>query len=138
YAAMDPVLAAAGEGVSLWMRRSEAWWRDRVFTGRENDRYVYGGEHDGDLRGYVVYHIDSDDGRTMRVKECNAIDNAAFLDLLRFLFYHDSQVDRVRIRDRANWPLADLADDPRAVDCELIPGGMVRIVDVEAALSALY
>jgi predicted acetyltransferase len=137
FTAMDPVLAAAGEGVSLWMRRSEEWWRDRIFTGRENDPYVYGVERDGDLRGYVVYHIDADDGRTMRVEECNAIDNAAFLDLLQFILYHDSQVDRVRIRGRVDWPLADLADDPRAIDCELVPGGMVRIVDVERALSAL-
>ena len=137
FAAMNPVLAAAGEDVSLWMRRSEAWWRDRVFTGREKDPYVYGVEHDGDLRGYVVYDIETDDGRTMWVKECNAVDHEAFLDLLRFLYYHDSQVERVRIRGRADSPLSDLVDDPRAIDCELVPGGMVRIVDVERALSAL-
>jgi predicted acetyltransferase len=137
FAAMDPVLAAAGEGASLWMRRSEEWWHNRVFTGREDDPYVYGVEHDGDLRGYVVYDIETDGGRTMQVNECNALDHEAFMDLLRFLFYHDSQVERVRIRGRSDWSLFDLADDPRAIDCELTPGGMVRIVDVERALSAL-
>jgi predicted acetyltransferase len=137
FAAMNPVLDAAGEGVSLWMRRSEEWWRNRIFAGWENDPYVYGVEHDGDLRGYVVYEVETDDGRTMRVEECNAVDHEAFLDLLRFLYYHDSQVERVRIRGRTDWPLFDLADDPRAIDCELTPGGMVRIVDVERALAAL-
>ncbi|EMA39959.1 GNAT family N-acetyltransferase [Halococcus hamelinensis] len=134
---LNPVLDSAGEGVSLWIRRTEEWWRNRVFEGWEQDPYVYGVEREGELRGYVVYEIENDDGRTMRVRECNALDHEASLDLLRFLSYHDSQVERVRIRSRPDTLLFDLVDDPRALDYELTPGGMVRIVDVEAALAAL-
>ena len=134
---LNPVLDAAGEGVSLWIRRTEEWWRNRVFEGWEQDPYVYGVEREGELRGYVVYEVENDDGRTMRVRECNALDHEASLDLLRFLSYHDSQVERVRIRSRPDTLLFDLVDDPRALDYELTPGGMVRIVDVGAALAAL-
>lgn len=134
---MNPVLDAAGEGVSLWMRRTEEWWRCRIFEGWEQDPYVYGIERNGDLQGYVVYVIENDDDRTMYVYECNALDHEAFLDLLRFCYYHDSQVERVRIRGRPDAPFFDLAHDPRAIDCELTPGGMVRLVDVERALAEL-
>lgn len=137
FEAMDRVLDAHTQGISLSIRRSEDWWRHRIFESWDTDPYVYGVERDGDLRGYVVYTVESDDGRTMRVRELAAIDHEASLDLLRFLYYHDSQVERVRIRGRPSTLLFDLANDPRAIDCELTPGGMVRIVDVERALSAL-
>lgn len=135
---LNPVLDAAGEGVSLWIRRTEEWWRHRIFEGWDRDPYVYGVEREGDLRGYVVYLVENDgDGRTMQVRECNALDHEAYLDLLRFCYYHDPQVERVRIRGRPDSLLFDLVEDPRAVDCELTPGGMVRLVDVERALAAL-
>ena len=65
---LNSVLTAAGEGVSLWMRRTEEWWRNRVFAGWETDPYVYGVERDGNLRGYIVYDVEADDDRTCTFK----------------------------------------------------------------------
>ena len=134
---LNRVLDAHNDGVSLSMRRSEEWWRRRIFAGWERDPHVYGIERDGELRGYVVYDIETDEETTMRVHELVATDHETYLNLLRFCYYHDSQVERVKIHGRPDTLLFDLADDPRAIEYAVTPGGMVRIVDVERALSEL-
>ncbi|WP_101294639.1 GNAT family N-acetyltransferase [Halegenticoccus soli] len=124
---------------ALAIRRTEGWWRHRVFSGWRKDPYVYGWEDDGgDLRGYVSYTVDEeDDEKVMEVRELAATDYAARRQLLRFCRDHDSQVDRVRIRGPTETTLLETLSDPRAASVEVEPGPMVRIVDVEAALSAL-
>ncbi|MFC6836107.1 GNAT family N-acetyltransferase [Halomarina ordinaria] len=123
---------------ALSMYRTEEWWRKRVFAGWEDDPYVAGWERDGDLRGYLVYDIDDgDDGRVMTVSEWWGVDTEARLELLRFCRYHDSQVGRVTLHGPVDPTLQDLVRDPEAVTVEVNPGAMVRLVDVERALSAL-
>jgi len=96
------------------------------------------GDCDRELRGYVVYDVEEGDGgRRMDVAELCAVDHGARLALLRFCRYHDSQVDEVEFYGPPEASLQDLAADPRAVDVEIEPGAMLRIVDVERALGAL-
>lgn len=124
----------------LSMQRTEEWWRKRVFKGWKRDPYVSGWERDGELRGYLVYDIkdeSEEDGRTMQIWDVGYLDHEAYTELLRFCRYHDSQVERVSIRDASDTALYDLVDDPRAVDIEINPGPMMRVVDVEGALSQL-
>ena len=137
YAELDGVYDAwATEALAL--RRTEGWWRHRVFAGRSTEPYVYGWERDGDLRGYLVYTVEGDgDGKTMAVSELAAVDAAARRQLLRFCRDHDSQVDDVRLRGPVAADLLGALDDPRAADVERRPGPMVRLVDVEAALAGL-
>ncbi|MDS0299674.1 GNAT family N-acetyltransferase [Halogeometricum sp. S1BR25-6] len=126
---------------SLAVRRTEGWWRERVFRGWQTDPYVFGW-FDGEesLRGYLVYTIDEDDGdgRTMRVWERAAADDEARGHLLRFCRDHDSQVESVTFRTLPEWarPIDELPD-PRAATLEVKPGPMVRVVDVAEALSTL-
>ncbi|WP_435144445.1 GNAT family N-acetyltransferase [Halobaculum sp. P14] len=128
--------AAATEPLAF--DRTEDWWRCRVFQSWESDPFVYGWERDGDLRGYVVYAVDEDDGdRTLAVREHAAVDAAARGHLLRFCWTHDSQVDRVRLGGNATDWLFDLLDDPAAADTTVKPGAMLRVVDVPAALTAV-
>ncbi len=134
---LNRVLGAHGEEVSLTMRRTEEWWRYRIFEGWEDDPYIYGFERDGDLCGYVVYEVEDDDETTLFAHELVAIDHETYLNLLRFCYYHDSQVEKIKIYGRPDTLLFDLADDPRAVEYEQHPGPMVRIVDVQTALSKL-
>lgn len=134
---LNRVLDAHNAEIGLSMRRSEEWWRRRIFEGWEQDSYVYGFERDGELRGYVVYDVEADDETTMCVHELVPRDREARLNLLRFCYYHDSQVDTVRIYGQPDTLLFDLTDDPRAIEYEVTPGGMVRLVDVERALSEL-
>lgn len=119
----------------LAMDRTEEWWRKRIF-GWRTDPYVAGWERDGELRGYMVYTIEDEEKQTMAVDELGSLDTEAYTELLRFCRYHDSQVERITI-DTNNAMVSDLVDDPYAVDIEVHPGAMFRIVDVERALSSL-
>ncbi|ELZ33413.1 acetyltransferase [Halogeometricum pallidum JCM 14848] len=126
---------------SLAVRRTEGWWRERVFRGWRKDPYVFGwSDEEGSLRGYLTYTVDEDDGdgREMRVWERAAVDHEARGHLLRFCRDHDSQVDSVTFLALPEWarPIDELPD-PRAATLEVKPGPMVRIVDVARALSTL-
>ncbi|MDZ5809854.1 GNAT family N-acetyltransferase [Halorubrum sp. AD140] len=141
YAVVEPVLAAMADRYDLTMAWSEEWWRERALSGWKTDPFVYGWERDGDLRGLCRYVFDDDpddaDETVMRVSDVAVADDEAWFQLLRFCRNHDSQVGEVRIRAPPDAPLLDLVEDPRAVDCEVRTGPMVRVVDVTAALEAL-
>lgn len=125
---------------SLALRRTDGWWRHRVFRSWRNDPYVYGWSPDGDdgLDGYVVYAVDRDgDDRTMVVRELAGVDAEAVDQLLRFCRDHDSQVEEVRLPGPAGPTLLDRLSDPRAVDVSVRPGPMLRAVDVPAAVESL-
>jgi predicted acetyltransferase len=140
YAAVKPVLAAMADRYDLTMDWTEEWWRERALQGWKTDPFVYGWERGGDLRGLCRYTFDDDpddaDDTVMRVTDVAVADDEAWFQLLRFFRNHDSQVAEVRIRAPPDAPLLDLVEDPRAVDCEVRTGPMVRLVDAAAALEA--
>lgn len=119
----------------LAMRRTEQWWKERVFNWR-TDPYITGVERGGTLRGYVVYTITNDETRTMSVSELGYVDTEAYTELLRFCRYHDSQVSQITMKTDDS-RLYNLVEDPRAVDIEVHPGAMFRIVDLKSALTSL-
>lgn len=122
----------------LAMHRTESWWRKRVFAGWKQDPYVYGWERDGELRGYLVYSVTKgDDGRRLEVEELGAVDHGAARNLLRLPRNHDSQVSTVELHGPPEPRLLDVAAEPSTVTARVEPGPMLRVVDVEAALSAL-
>ena len=141
YAAVTPLLAAVADRYDLTMAWTEEWWRERALSGWKTDPFVYGWERDGDLRGLCRYAFDDEpddaDETVMRVFDVAAADDEAWFQLLRFCRNHDSQVGEVRIRAPPDAPLLDLAEDPRAVDCEVETGPMARLVDAAPALEAL-
>jgi len=141
YAAVKPVLAAMADRYDLTMDWTEEWWRERALQGWKTDPFVYGWERGGDLRALCAYSFDDDagdvDDPVMRVSDVAVADDEAWFQLLRLFRNHDSQVSEVRIRAPPDAPVLDLVDDPRAVDCEVRTGPMVRLVDVAAALEAL-
>ena len=136
----------ATEGLAV--RRTEGWWRHRLFSTWSGDRYVYGWfDEDDDLRGYLAYRIEDEGdadgeslavtGKTMRVVELAAGDVTARRQLLRFCRNHDSQVERVRIVGREWRRLLERLSDPSSADVTLRPGPMVRVVDLRAAVESL-
>ncbi|XVH32276.1 GNAT family N-acetyltransferase [Haloferacaceae archaeon DSL9] len=123
---------------TLSIRRTEGWWRHRVFEGWRSDPYVYGWfDDDGTCRGYVVYGFETDDERTLAVREYAFADEAARAQLFRFLYDHDSQVAAVRLRTRTEPRLLYELSAPQSATTELSAGPMVRIVDAPAALEAV-
>lgn len=145
YRDLDPILEAHGEQYELSMRRPEGWWAGRTFARHGSDRYVYGWERDDELRGYLAYSVeaveqvdDRDHGETqLQVHDWAWVDQEAFVNLLRFLFNHDSQVDSVRLYGPADLHLFDVVSDPESVDCHVHPGAMFRLVDVPEAIEML-
>jgi predicted acetyltransferase len=151
----------------LAVRRTEGWWRRRVFRGWKQDPYVYGwrdsearsasetrtgsgaareredsgARADAPLGGYVVYTVEDredGDGRVMAVSELAAADQQAHDQLLRFCHNHDSQVESIRFDRLPPWVRPfDDYPDPRAADLKIHPGPMVRAVDVRRALEGL-
>jgi predicted acetyltransferase len=128
------------------LRRSEGFWRHRVFEGWDEDPYVYAWfDGDGRPRGYLVYQFqrrydDRFDGeenpRRLAVSELAFADDEARAQLYRFLYDHDSQVADVSLRGPVGTRLFDELDDPRDAEVELWPGHMARAVDVPAAVEA--
>lgn len=137
YAELQAVDERFADRFDLAMRRTEAWYRHRFFEGREHDPFVYGWERDGELRGYLRYDVEHDDDRRLRVTDFGAPDDAAAVNLYRFLYRHEGQADEVQLYAPVDDRLFDLLEDPRAVDLTLLPGPMGRLVDVPTAIEAL-
>lgn len=153
----DAVHDAHGEGYELTLDRTEEWWRKRVFTGWEDDPFVYGwereavsgsgatgdlsegqSESDGELAAYAAYSVDSgDDGGTLTVHDMAWVDHDARLALLRFFADHDSQVETVAFWSSEHDDVLDVVPDPDDGTAELQLGAMFRLEDVPAALEAL-
>ena len=136
----------ATEGLAI--RRTEGWWRHRLFATWDGGRYVYGWfDEGGDLRGYLAYRIEDEGdadgeslavtGKTMRIAELAAVDETARRQLLRFCRNHDSQVERVRLVGPEWARLLERLSDPTAADVTLRPGPMVRVVDLPTAAETL-
>jgi predicted acetyltransferase len=146
WAPLDAVYDDHAARYTLALDRTEEWWRERVFSGWGTDPYVYAVDCDGEGEdegtvGYVRYTIEDGEGEgegdRLVVTDAAWTDRDAFGDLLRFCYYHDSQVDVVRLRgatDGGMWDLQDLVSDDREVTVTVSRGPMVRVVDVEDAL----
>lgn len=132
------VQLAHGEGTTLSLRRSEDWWRERVFDHWGATPYVYAWRRGSEVRGYVAYVVDSEEGdRTLKVTDYGAVDHEAFMHLLWLLYTHESQVSTVRLHRCEESKFLDIVDDPQAVDCTVSAGPMIRLGDVRSALSRL-
>jgi predicted acetyltransferase len=120
---------------TLSVRRSERWWRERTLAGWPGGTtpYVYGHERDGDLRGYVVYTVDREDGRRrLTVTDLAHADRTSYRALLDFLGGHGAQVEEILLRRRAETDLLDVVAEPEAVDCVVKPGPMARLTQLGA------
>jgi len=153
HAALNAAYERAVEGYSLATTRSEAWWREWVFERRRDTPYVYAWARDGEVRGYVSYTVSARQAgadeewtpaadvtrkaRRLDAHEFVAADHEARRHLLRFLYHHAPQVERVTFSTPGSIGLLKRVEDPRAIEATVEPGAMVRIVDVPAAIEAL-
>lgn len=138
WAVLDDIYRVDAADSDLAIDRTEAFWRHRVFEGRDEDPFVYVWEAGGEPRGYVIYTVESeDDGTTMQVKELASVDEDAYRNCLRFVYNHEDQVDRVSIRGPPTAELLDRLPEQWDPECTVSRGPMARIVDVPAALEAL-
>jgi len=136
WARLRPVEAAFGEGVTLSMRRSETWWRERTLTSWTGgaEPFIYGYERTGDLAGYLVYTVTDSDAheRTLSVTALGYVDEESHRGLLEFLRRHGAQIDNVELRCGTDSRLLALATEPDKVTCERVAGPMARLTTLDA------
>jgi len=129
------------------LHRVEPWWRENVLRHWEpltggtagNEAYVWKNAA-GQDEGYVSYYA-----RMMprtgqfapwevEVRDFVSLSGDAYLGLWRHLLAHDIAT-RLAVHLPVDDPFADLIEDPRKVELPRAEGPMIRVVDVERALT---
>lgn len=128
------------------MGRPRAWWDYQIHDNDERRkdsgrvRFALHHEPDGTPSGFAIYRPKSDWTATgpngaLRIEEVRATNPRAYARIWRFLL----EIDLVRSikYDGAavDEPLRYLLADPRALQCEVVDGIFVRLVDVARALT---
>ena len=129
------------------LHRVEALWRNDVLrhweeaTGQlgDNETFIWKSA-DGDDEGYVSYYaramprVDRFVPWEVVVRDFVSLSSDAYLGLWRHLLAHDIAT-RLAVHAPVDDPFPDLVEDPRKVEIVRTEGPMIRVVDVERALS---
>lgn len=129
-----------------YLQRSESWWRQAVLRGlydakrRLNDAAVWYDDR-GEATGYLVYSSrqvrdasGAPEGSTFSVRDFVWLNGNAYAGLLRYILSFDLATQVIMFAD-ADDPLLSVIDEAQRVDVKTHYGMMLRIVDVEKALS---
>lgn len=124
----------------LCVRRGEARWRDLMSLDGRKSRETVVHERDGRLEGYLLYHQrdtgEREPPRELRVPELVASTVGAREALISFMASYDSQEWRVQHETPRGHPLHPFLESSH-VEAKVEPEKMLRLVDVEGALSHL-
>jgi predicted acetyltransferase len=125
---------------STWRRtrnsllgRSEVFWRRVVLEGRRRAAFLYR-DAAGEPAGYAVLGLPDVGGRTVTVRDLVAVTGEAYLALLNLVLSHD-------LANEVTWwapmdePLREVAVDPGAIEASVNYGLLLRVVDLQEALS---
>lgn len=121
---------------ALTVDRSETWWREYVLDSFDGRPHVAVWERDGEPRGYVVYKA-VDGGDVLTVRDAGYVDLEAYRHLLRYLGLHDMRTDEVSVFGPESTEMYDVVRNPGRLDCQVVPGPSLRIVDVAETLGDL-
>ena len=120
------------------LHRVEPWWRFAVLMDFEERprQAVTWHDADGEPQGFIVYGAQSvgDLRHDLIVRDMVALTPDAYLGLWQYLARHDIAV-RIHAHAPLDDPFPDLLQDPWRVQVERGEGAMLRIVDVERALT---
>ncbi len=128
---------------NLPLKRSSKWWKYQRLSHWNKPVYCFLWEQNKDIRGYVLYSVEKnsehDWKKELNVSELIYETEEAFYQLLRFLYNHGSQMNRITLPSPLpnGLSLLDLLDDPQEIEAKEKPGIMVRCIDVEAAIETL-
>ncbi|GMQ58396.1 GNAT family N-acetyltransferase [Vallitalea sediminicola] len=112
-------------------KRSNLRWEHIFARNDKNNVYSYGVfDHDDKIRGYIFYELKSDG---MIVQEVAYDSLKARKQILRFIYVHRAQFDKVTLTVPNNNDLDILLNNPRQ-HMEISSGMMVRIINVKKIL----
>jgi predicted acetyltransferase len=138
---LDVVYERAAVGRTGWLRRTERWWKEGVFRGlydperKLRDVVAWYGR-DGEAEGYAAYASLGDiEKRTLEIGEFVALTPDAYVGLLGYIGSHDLHHE-ISWQGPIDDPLPVAVNDSSLLDREIFDGYMLRVVDVEAAVTA--
>jgi len=112
-------------------KRTNLRWEILFKQSKRNDIYSYGVYDDQDrLCGYIFYKVED---KTMRIIEMGYTSLSVKKQLLRFMYVHRAQVDKIVMTVPENDNTMLLLNN-QAQDVKLYSGMMVRVVDVKRLL----
>jgi predicted acetyltransferase len=122
-------------------RQEESWWQRNLFTTHDNREKAVKAftwqDDKGDTRAYILYHfrpLQKEWSREMKIREMVWLDEQARYEIYSFIANHDSQADKISWETEPGDEFFAMLNDPRAAESTLIPGYMLRLLDVERAL----
>ena len=93
--------------------------------------YVY---KDGSYKGYVIYFLNGDN---MFVRELFYKDLDSLKSILKFIYNHNTQCEKVTISSPINDKIRFILDNPKTVDIKVKPFMMGRVINVKEYLEGL-
>lgn len=136
-AELDAIYRGALRGRFGPLERTADWWQTRVLlSGDGSPRRAYVWRDDaGHGRSYAIVSVESGErGRVVQCREAVALDPQARAQIFAFFSAFEDQCIDVVFNAPADAPVQALMPDP--LQCAMMPGLMLRIVDVAQALEA--
>ena len=141
FSQLDKIYQLHHSHYDLELKRDTSWWERIIEQNKKGEKYVYLWEEAGEARGYIIYSIKvvnkGGDDKELLVREMAAADYTAYRQLLRFLYYHDSQVKTITWSAPLNDPLGKILPSPWIDQHQYKAGAMFRIVDVEGIFNGI-
>lgn len=132
---LDEVYRHHADRYSFSIGRNEQCWNVVASDHFENPLHVVGWKRDGELRGYMIYAITRE--ATIDVVDMGYLDHEAYRHLLYYLSTHHSQTQEVSFRgpeEPGPYDPLDVVGSPDQIECEIVPGPVLRVADVRGAL----
>ncbi|HZJ58456.1 MAG TPA: GNAT family N-acetyltransferase [Clostridia bacterium] len=133
---IDNIVGVHGNFFSRYngaVKRDNKRWQSRI-NGLGKDRtYGYAYSHQGNgLAGYIIYSVKE---WTFTILEMAYDSLETKLEILRFVYYHSAQAERVVWEAPQDDNTALILANP-PTEQKIRPGMMIRVIDVKAALEA--
>lgn len=131
---LDAVYEQYTDRYTVSFDRTEEYWRT-VVAPFGKPEHIAGWTVDGELRGYVVYKFAPGELTTLQEVDMAYVDQEAQRHLLYFMGNNDSQADVGLVFGPEGESKFDLVDEPDTVEAQVHGGPILRITDVERALT---
>ncbi len=131
---IKPVYDKYSKNFSGAIKRTEEGWESIIFRTRTlTYLYIY---EDKDIEGYLLYNVEKTNINKIMVREMIYLNNSAYKGFLSLFSRQAMTIEEVEWTAPLNDPLLFILPNPRG-ECFVEPTFMIRVIDVEKALSSL-
>uniref|UniRef100_A0A7C3RKV5 GNAT family N-acetyltransferase n=1 Tax=Dictyoglomus thermophilum TaxID=14 RepID=A0A7C3RKV5_DICTH len=131
---IKPIYETYAKGFSGAIKRSDEQWESIIFR-TKNLTYLYIYE-DQKIEGYLLYNVEKTNINKIIVREMICLNNSAYKGFLSLFSRQAMNIEEIEITTPLNDILPFILPNP-SVECNIEPTFMIRIVDVEKALSKI-